>query len=71
MTLTKYLSSNRMTESEFADHARLSVSQISQVITGSRQPSFNSLIRIHNATNGRVSFADLAGPRLVTYRGDK
>jgi transcriptional regulator with XRE-family HTH domain len=68
MTLIKYLKSNRMTETEFAKHARLSVSQISQVITGIRQPSFNSLIRIHNATNGRVTFADLAGPRLVTYK---
>lgn len=70
MTLHKYLKTSRLTQSEFAELANLSPAVLSQILAGHRQPSFNTLVRIHNTTNGRVCFRDLAGPRLVTYKGE-
>jgi len=70
VTLQKYIKTNRITQAEFASRASISPAVLSQILAGHRQPSFNTIVRIHNATAGRVCFRDLAGPRLITYRGE-
>jgi len=68
MTLSAYLSRRKLTQAHFATLCDLSETHVGRLITGEKFPSFDSMIKIHNVTGGKVSFRDLAGPRLDNYK---
>lgn len=71
MQLAEYLNRAGLSQKEFVAQVRerggrLAQPTLSLVMSGLRQPSFDTMVDIHNATNGEVSFTDIAGHRLVT-----
>ena len=68
MLLNEFLNERGLTQCQFALLCELSETHVSRLVSGQKKPSFNSLVKIHNATNGAVTFNDLAGARRVTFK---
>lgn len=68
MLLKEFLNEREITQSQFAMLCDLSETYVSRLVSGQKKPSFDSLVKIHNATYGAVTFNDLAGARLVTSK---
>ncbi len=68
MTLAAWLAKRRLTQAEFAILCGLSETHVCRLVSGLKYPSFETMVRIHNETGGKVTFRDMAGPRLVTNR---
>lgn len=63
-TLKEYLEAEGISQTEFAQRTKDSVQNVNRYVKLHRIPGREKVIRIHEATDGRVSFADW-------YRGTK
>ena len=73
MQLAEYLNRASLRQKEFVAQVRecggtLAQPTLSLILSGLRKPGFDTMVDIHNATNGEVSFTDIAGHRLVTSK---
>lgn len=62
MTLAQYLHSKEMTEAAFAAHLNVSQVTVHRYIKGQRFPDRETILRISELTDGRVSPADWFAP---------
>lgn len=60
MTLSDYLTAERIKPAAFARKAGLAASTITRILDGTRRPLLDVAVKIVRATDGRVSFEDLA-----------
>ena len=58
MKLKQYIRQSRMTQTQFAKQTGLSLSSVSRIISGDRQPSLRVMQSIYQATNGKVRADD-------------
>ena len=58
MKLKQYIRQARMTQTQFAKQTRLSLSSLSRIINGERQPSLRVMQIIFRATDGKVRADD-------------
>jgi len=58
MTLPDYLTQHSISAAEIARRAKMSRGGISRLLSGTRSPSIAAAQRIHDATEGKVSFGD-------------
>ena len=54
MKLKQYIRQARMTQTQFAKQTGLSLSSVSRIISGERQPSLRVMQIIYRATDGNV-----------------
>lgn len=65
MRLDEYLNQKKgegLTEEAFASRVGLSQGQVNRLRRGASRPSFNTLVRIRDATEGQVTPDDFIGP---------
>lgn len=62
MKLTDYISSKKMTASQFAGEVGVPASTITRLLRGERRPGINLISRIVQATEGRVTAEDFLPP---------
>lgn len=58
MKLKQYIRQSRMTQTQFAKQTGLSLSSVSRIISGERQPSLRVMQIIYQATDGKVRADD-------------
>ena len=58
MKLKQYIRQARMTQTQFAKQTGLSLSSVSRIISGERQPSRRVMQIIYQATDGKVKADD-------------
>ena len=58
MKLKQYIRQSRMTQTQFAKQTGLSLSSVSRIINGERQPSLRVMQIIFRATDGKVRADD-------------
>jgi len=58
MKLKQYIRQARMTQTQFAKQTGLSLSSVSRIISGERQPSLRVMQIIYQVTNGKVKADD-------------
>lgn len=58
MKLKQYIRQSRMTQTQFAKQTGLSLSSVSRMISGERQPSLRVMQIIYQATDGKVRADD-------------
>ena len=58
MKLKQYIRQARITQTQFAKQTGLSLSSVSRIISGERQPSLRVMQIIYQATNGKVRADD-------------
>ena len=58
MKLKQYIRQARMTQTQFAKQTGLSLSSVSRMISGERQPSLRVMQIIYQATDGKVRADD-------------
>lgn len=58
MNLVQYLSHTGINAAEMARRAKMTRGGISRLLKGTRAPSVETAARIHQATDGMVTFAD-------------
>ena len=58
MKLKQYIRQSRMTQTQFAKQTGLSLSSVSRIISGERQPSLRVMQIIYQVTNGKVKADD-------------
>ena len=58
MKLKQYIRQARMTQTQFAKQTGLSMSSVSRMISGERQPSLRVMQIIYQATDGKVRADD-------------
>jgi len=58
MKLKQYIRQSRMTQTQFAKQIGLSLSSVSRIISGERQPSLKVMQIIYRATDGTVRADD-------------
>ena len=58
MKLKQYIRQARMTQTQFAKQTGLSLSSVSRIISGERQPSLKVMQIIYRATDGKVRADD-------------
>ena len=61
MTLSDYINANRLTVDEFAERVNYTRQYIHALMARKQRTSMEAAIRIHRATDGHVTFADLMG----------
>ena len=61
MTLSEYLSEAGLTDAQFAEKLGVNRSTVTRIRNGTHPPSMRTVIRIAEATDGKVTANDLCG----------
>ncbi len=61
MTLSEYLRHKMLSPAEFAREAGLSRSAVSRLLSGDRNPSWSTVRKVYDATDGLVRTEDWPG----------
>lgn len=59
MRLEDYMQWKSMNRTDLAKACDLSLSMVSRILSGKRTPGRRAMMKIHDATEGNVTFADL------------
>lgn len=66
MKLASYLTENGISHRAFAERINTSQASVTRYAIGARTPRLEMIARIHNATNGRVSYEDFVRSGLAS-----
>jgi len=69
MKLSEYLEAHKFRLVDFSEKSGVKISAISEIKNGRKRASMNEALRIHRATGGAVTFADMVGDQLAAASG--